>query len=305
MAITLGTLRQHCADLAHDAADSKASRVRMVWIRSALSRIHSAHDWKAFYATQRIVLAPEETGSDLTVTQDGNTFVRGSTWTAKYLSQLWDCMVDADGTQAFQFSAISTITATLASGQYWLQSSGSSKTYTMARYRYDMPTDYSRVIQVEDLSSYRTLRHAIVSDFDRCRNRYPFRRGQPELFTIRDPQYIELFPGNDATRRAVQVTYLRMVTLPADADVDATTIDWPDEYREVLVKALALEASVWLGQSARIPFQIAKAEYDEALRRCMSRDSRMVEISEEWSLGGTFSVPSKFARDTNGGIVDA
>lgn len=297
MAITLSDLRQHCSDLAHEASDTKASRVRMVWIRNALSRLHGSHDWKWFYATQRIFLDPAESGTDLDATQGGNSFVRDSTWTAKYLSQLWDCHVDSDATQAFQFSAISTVTATLATGQYWLEATDTNMSYTMARYRYDMPANFvGRVLQVEDLSAHRPVRHAIVSDFDCARNRYPHRRGQPELFTIRDPRYIEFYPSNDATRRSVQVTYLRMVTLPADADADNTTVDWPSEYREVLIKALAVEAAAWLGQAARIPYPVAKAEFDEALRRSTNRDSRLVEVRQEFGLGPDGQVPFKFAR---------
>lgn len=305
MTITLSDLRQHCSDLAHEAADTKAARVRMTWIRGALSRLHMAHDWKWFYATQRIALDPEETGTDLDVTQDANTFVRDSTWTSKYASQLWDCMAANDTTQAFQFASIATVTATLATGQYWQQSTDTNTSYTMSRWRYSMPDNFvGRIMAVEDIHGYRKLRHLIVSDFDRQRNRFPHRRGQPEYFTVRDPRYLEVHPGNDSTRRALQVTYLRTVTLPADADVDGTTVDWPSEYVEVMYKALALEAAIWLGQASKIPYPVAKQEYDESLKRATSRDSRMVEISSEFGLETSYPDPVTTRFVYNTGSLD-
>lgn len=308
MTITLGDLRQHCADLAHDAADTKAGRVRMNWIRAALTRLQFAHDWKWFYATQRLTLDVEVTGSDLTVTQDGNTFVRGSTWTSTFLTELWDCMVDADSTMAFQFSAIATVTATLATGQEWLQSSGSSKTYTMSRFRYSLPDNaVGRVLAVRDLTSYRKIPGVLVEDFDAQRSRFPHRRGQPECFTVRDPRYIELFPGNDSTRRALQVTYLRKVTLPADADATGTSIDWPDEYRDLILKALSLEASIWLGVSAKIQYPIAKAEYESCLAATKNRDSKYVDRADVWGLGGSPYPEGAWSRYVypSGGLTDA
>lgn len=286
MTITLTAARQRCQFLGNDGADTKAALVHMFWIRAALQRLWHAHDWAHYKATQRLTFDVEEAGTNLTATQDGSTFVRGSTWTAKYLSQLWDCHVSGESNMAFQFSLIATVTATLATGQKWLQATTATASYTMTRFRYSLPDDFvRRLTNLEDLSTHLPIYYRSPVEFDRIRNREPVRRGRPELFTVR-AGYLEVFPGPDSIRRAAQYSYMRKPTLPADADVGATIVDWPEEYADVFWKALSFECSEWLGAEARIPVARAELAYENALKATKSQDSKIVEKDEQFMLGG-------------------
>lgn len=287
MAITLGEARQAAADIAHDASDAKADRVFMRWIRDALAALHSAHDWRHFQASQRLALDVEESGSDLTVTQGSSTVSRTTSWLSKYVTQAWDLLIEGDASQAFQLGEIDSGTdtqATLATGQVWLEASAGPVDYTLSRYRYSLPDNFlQRLQRVEDLTSQRELAYVLPAEMDLLRNRWPGRRSsQPECYTIRGA-FLEVHPAPGTTRRALQLSYLRQVTLPTDAAADATELDWPAEYAEALWRGLELQAAAW-GDACRISFPVAATRYAEALRRVQNRDSKVVEHSRQLRL---------------------
>lgn len=284
MAITLTQARQYAQRVqGANGADAPANLLYLHWIQEALERLWAAYGWKWFRASQRLSLDVEEGDDDLTVTQDGTTFVRAAiTWPAKYASEAWDVLVAADPTLAFQIASISTVTGTLATGQKWLLASGSSKVWVGTRWRYSLPTNLRDLDRVEVLGGSFKLAPRTPEEMDALRNAYPHQRGSvPEFYTVRG-QYLEIWPALGTTRRALQLTYKRGVTLPAEGDAGSTELDWPDQYVGLLKKAIRLEGA--LRPDPQVDYVLAEREYKRALADAIVLDGKKVERRHGLSL---------------------
>lgn len=308
MAITLGDARSVAADLAHDASDAKADRVFMRWIRGALTTLHAAHDWKHYEAQQLLVTDAAETGSDLNVTEGSGTITRDTDWASKYVSQAWDLLIEGDQSLAFTIAAISSpaTTATLATNQVWLQDTATDLDYTLTRYRYDLPGNFVRQVKrVDDLVAQVPLEYWTTDQFDLVRNRQPWHQSdQAVAYTVRGP-YLELYPSPSTTRRPFRVTYLRQVTLPADADNNGTELDWPTQYADLLWRAIALEGAAW-ADATRIPYVVAERRYEQALKATKVRDATVVDRSRQLTLTlpGELDIGRFYRNPTTNGLTE-
>lgn len=285
MAITLGQIKQYAVEEASQhITGASATRKVIRWIQQALLRLASEREWKHFQTVTRVNLDPEEAGVGLAATEGSASISRTPTaWAAKYLSEGWDLIADADTTIAYQLSAIGTPTtnATLGTGQVWLADNllAADGGHTMTRWRYPLPGSAVRqVYSVEVLPQRWPIGYVTPMELDHRRATYPStRHSSPEVFTIRGT-YLEIWPALGTERRALSVSYLRVPTIVADDEDDLTTeIDWPDHHLEVLRAAVILEASHQLGEAAKVPLSSAMLKYKEALGRTETQDSQIAE----------------------------
>lgn len=282
MPITLGEARQLAIDSAWNMADETADRLADRWIREALEDLWTRRDWKHFLALERITLDVEEGDGldDLTVTQDSGAISRTSgNWLAKYVDYSWDLLVEDDDSLAFQLGALGApaTNATLATGQEWLQASGATKAYVLARWRYDLPQNFvRRLCVVEVLPGLFPVKYVTPAELDRTRAAYPHTRSlMPEIYTVRGA-FLEVWPALGTERRAIQLTYQRKPTYHADDDDDADELDWPAEYRALLHAAIRWRASA-SPSVGEAPYALALREYEAALARYESVDGKMTQ----------------------------
>jgi hypothetical protein len=273
MAILLSDARQYCADVAYDMADEKADRLINRCIAQAIERLWREHTWLHYYATTRITLTPEVTGTDLDVTEGSSSISRDSAWSTDYVTQAWDLIIAEDGAKVYSISAVGspTTNATLGTGEVWTGETGTNLSYTLSRYRYPVPDDFIRRAElVQELESWGELRYLTPAEFDYQRHTYPGRRGsRPEYYTLRGTAAglsIDFYPAAGDDYRTVQITYTRKPTLPEEDDAGATEVDWPEEYRNLLWLAIEVEVARIQGEAAQVPYALCKPELNEALR---------------------------------------
>jgi hypothetical protein len=284
---TLGDVKQYAADIAYQISDDSADRLILYWTRQALERLWAAYDWSYYAAQATITEDPEETGTDLDVTEGSGAFVRGSTWTAKYAaaSQAWDLLVDGTD-QVFRIDTIVTVTATLVSGQVWRDDTDTGLDYTLRRVRYSVPDDFSKkLLRVQEVDSRIVLPYLHPARFDQWKADASQRSGLPEAYTLRGGQYIEFYPAPGADRLAINLTYIRRPTLPTSATLDATDIDWPDEYDGLFRKTVELEAARIQGEQAQVGYPIALNEFASMLTEMKRLDAQLGWAPSNMTLG--------------------
>lgn len=280
MAILLSSARQYAVEVAYDMADEKADRLANRWIRQALQRLWRLAEWRHYLAETRITMDPEETGSDLNVTQGSAAITRDTDWPAKYVSEAWDLKVNADSQKVYSLSAIGTPAtgATLGTGQVWTGATATDLAYVASRYRYAMPGNFiRRALLVVELETWRPLSYLDPREFDYRRIVEPARRGErPLFFTLRGTASglsIDLFPAAGDDYRSLHLTYVRKPTLPELADDGSDSVDWPEEYEDLFHRAIEVEAARVQGEAAQVPYKIALPEFLEAVKSARGLDA--------------------------------
>lgn len=288
MALTLGDLRTFCAETASpDANSAAADREFMLWINFALSRLWSEHDWTHARSVRKVILAPEESGSAMTVTQGSRTItLTGETFAEKYLTDGWRLNVTGEQRMLFRLASIESPTsATLAEDELWIQATSAAASYTWSRYHYPLPEDAWRVTRVENVQSLGCVMHLEPDAFDSERSiGQNSRSGHPLCYTIRNSQ-LEVWPGPGSDYVPLEVTYTRKAPRYSVSDPSERTVDWPESKSELLYRAIMLEASVTQGEASPVPYGLASREYERTLEAHRGTDSNASALTGPMSLG--------------------
>lgn len=283
MALTLADLRQYAYDAAYDMADTKADRLALGWINQALEFLWRRHPWTYYQQTQQITLDPEETGTDAQVTAGANTVVRGSTWTAKYATEGWDLQLTGVD-YLYRIASISTVTATLETGQKWTGATGTGVAYTLSRSRYALPDDFTQKnLLVWDLLTRAPVLPKTTAEFDLIKHAVPNHRdSQPRYYTLRGDGKIEFYPAPGSSYAVVQLTYVRKPTYFTSDSLSTEVVDWPDEHGHLLKLAIEAQAARFQGEAAQVP-------YDKVLYE-LNREIAMVRAVDEAQAGENLSM---------------
>jgi hypothetical protein len=310
MAITLGALRTFCQEIASpDSSGSTAEREFMHWINAAIQRVFSACAWDRILHQQKITVLPVETKTTLGVTQGSlavtlsgaDSFRPGAS--TKYLDDRWELHIDGETDESFELGSITSDTAaTLRTGDEWTGSTASNKTCHFAKTIYALPNNAKQVTRVQILETAADVVVLPPHEFDHQRSQNPTSRwAYPRFATLRKGK-IEIWPhpGDDYCK--LGITYRKGPTVLADADADATEVDWDEEWRDLLLRAITLEASITQGENAPVPYAIALAEFERRLANYKALDAnkdvqtgplgvnvpvsppRIGEISQSWPL---------------------
>lgn len=279
MPITLGSLRQFCAEIASpDSAGATADREFMEWINQALSRLYKEIDTDLTRREVKIAVPPQEEGDDLQVTQGSASIVRATNpFLQKWLDERWSLHIEADPDTEFALSAIDEIDplqATLRDGDDWILDTDTDLTFFAVKNKFYFPqaSEIYRVQLVRDSSVVAVLAPDL---FDHQKDWSPTMKGSfPTICTFRNG-YIEVWPSPGEEYYRLAVTYrLAFSQIDTDAD-DDTEVEWADYHLDVLKKAIVLEAAVTQGKEAPIPFPVAEREFVRAveqLRQLATKD---------------------------------
>ena len=267
MAITLEDLRTFCAEIASpDSSGTTADREFMHWINGALQRLYSEAAWDRILHQSKLTILPLETITDLGVTAGSLAVTSaGNNIAAKYLSERWELHIGDEGDEVFELAArASAMAATLRAGDEWTGSTGTKTAYAVKTI-YPLPNTAKSIERVQVLET--NLEVAVLPggelDYEKTHN--PTERGSyPRVCTYRKGN-IEIWPHPGTEYCKLALTYRKGPTLHEDADADATEVDWDEEWRDLLLKAITLEASITQGENAPIPYPIALREYEARL----------------------------------------
>src|SRR3990167_58528 len=155
MTITLGELRSFAAEAAsYSLSDAQGDRQVNRWINQALRGLRSAHPWRWYETFARIFLDPEESGTNLTVTQDSASFslTGGELIDSKYLDGEWELDVASEADVRFTLAEKLTPTSGVLD-HVWTGTSGSGLDYVWSRWGYPLPQEAQDVRRVEVAST--------------------------------------------------------------------------------------------------------------------------------------------------------
>lgn len=281
MAITLGTLRTFCQEIASpDSSGDTAEREFMHWINAAIQRVFSACAWDRILHQQKITVLPVESLDTLVVTEGSLalTCVAADTFrpsaSTKYLDDRWELHIDGEADETFELAAIASDTAaTLRAGDEWTGASATGVTVYFAKTIYSLPNNAKQITRVQVLEAPCDVLVLPPHEFDHQRSQAPTQRGgYPRFATLRKGK-IEIWPHPGTEYCKLGITYRKGPTVLADADADATEIDWDEEWRDLLLRAITLEASITQGENAPIPYAIALAEFERRLANYKALDA--------------------------------
>lgn len=285
MAITLGDLRTFCAEVAsHDISGDTSQREFMVWINGALQRLYSERCWHHIQVKSKIFLEVEETGSELILTQGSRTVSLGGAevFLDKYVTDEWSLHIDSDGTQTWRLVSIDNVAdtqATLEEGGNWPGASATSVAYAFVKDRYDLPNDAKELLRVNLIQVQEPLAGKSPAEFDAIKQATPTQRSlTPLIYCVRGGK-MEVYPPPGDTYRTLEITYRKAAAFYTTASLDTVEVDWPEEWRDLLEKAIMLEASFHLADSAPVRYESAKFEYETRLKSYESLDSQVTNLA--------------------------
>lgn len=287
MAITLLELRTFCAEIASpDSAGSTHDREAMVWINNALQRLYSDADWDESLHSRLLTVLPQETGTTGILTQGSLAFAVtvAETIETKYVDDEWEFIIGTEADQTFVLaSRTDAQNATFRAGDEWILASDTGVAWTALKTKYPLPNDAREITRVQLMSTGHDLEYLPNHTYDYRKSQQPTQTGQPEYFTLRD-RSIEIWPHPGASYEKLGISYRKGPTFLEDADLDATVIEWPENQKDLLLKAITLEASITQGNNSPTPYQIALVEYESRLRKYRGLNSNKAHQTGPMSL---------------------
>lgn len=269
MTITLGDLRTFCAEIASpDSAGSTHDREAMVWINSALQRLYTDTAWDDHRKTRNITVLPSESGTTGILTQGSLAFAVAVSETIedKYADDAWEFIIGSEADHTFKLaSKTDDQNATFQAGDEWILASDTGVSWTAFKARYPLPDDARDILRVQLLSTRTKLGYLTPDEFDYKKSLNPTNLSQPCYYTLRD-NAIEVYPHPGSSYEKIGLTYRKGPSLLADAALNSVTIEWPEEWRDLLLKAIQVEAAETQGENSPIPYPIAERSYIERLK---------------------------------------
>lgn len=293
MALTLGTLRTFCREIASpDSSGSTAEREFMVWINGAIERVFSATGWDQILHQQKITVIPRESLDTLSVTQGSLTITCSAPDTfrpsssTKYADDRWELHIEGESDEVFEIASYASDTsATLRSGDEWTGSTASNLDVYFVKTIYSLPNNAKQIMRVQVLETGIDVLLLTPDEFDFQKSTSPTQTGAYPRFATFRKNKIEIYPHPGDSYCKLGISYRKGPTVLADADVDATEIDWPDEWRDLLQKAITLEAAITQGENAPTPYAIALAEYERRLSAYKALDSNRDPMTGPLGVG--------------------
>lgn len=267
MALTLGQLRQFCAEVVSpDSAGSTADREFMLWINSALMRCYTELHWDRIQFERKITVVPAVAGTDLTVVQGSRAVAFGSPITQAYLDDRWELQAEDESRWSFELDSIDALlpaTGTLIEGDEWVAASAGPVNYNWVKTRYTLPDNAQRVSRVQVMENQQEVAILTPTEFDRQKMIAPNQSGNQPRFCCFRRGKLEIWPHPGSTYTKLGVTYIKGPTVLDDAELDDVEIDWDDSWRDLIQKALVLEGAWAQGENSPISYGVAKAEWED------------------------------------------
>ena len=283
MTITLGELRQYCSDHASpDSAGTSADREFMVWINAALEDIYTEFEWDHLEHKTKILLEKQEEVSTLGLTEGSKaiTLSGADTFASKYVSEEWELFVEGEGDEVFRLESIddspTNQNATMKDGDEWTNADASNKTAYFVKTRYSLPTNCLQVVRCQVIEPNFNVRWRTPAQFDVEKAAFPKQKGTyPYYFTTRQGK-LEVWPPAADEYFKLGISYRKGVTRYSTSDDDSTEIDWEEKYRDLLQKAILVQACISQGEEAPVPLGAAAAFYEKKLKLLKALDVNRV-----------------------------
>ena len=295
--VVLSDLLTFCGEIASpDSSGATATREFIHWINAALARLYAEQSWNHTLEATKITILPKEAGASFAVTQGASTFTIVSLL-AKYVDDQWDLHSEDEPDQILRVKTRTNATnGILNDGDVWIQSTLASGTVSWHKTIYDLPSNAKQIYLVKLMQTRDLLMGVIPHKFDLYRLEQPKETGFPRIYTLRDNK-IEFWPAPSTDYYSVTVSYRKAPARYTTATVTSTELDWPQEWEDLLQKAIQLEAAITLGEDSPIPYPLAKGEFEERLENYKSLDSKKDTPSGPMDVSVPNSGVRKFTYD--------
>lgn len=292
MAITLGTLRTFCQEIASpDSSGGTADREFMIWINGAIKRLFAEIGWDRILKEQKLTILPEETGSALTVTKGSLSCSLGGaeTFLAKYVTGEWDFYIGDEGSFILRLASIdnspTNTTGTFRTGDEWIKSSG-VKTWEARKTKYDLPDDAKQLHRAQIMGNGDLLVILPPHEFDHQKSYNPAQSGSyPRVCCLRKG-HLEIWPHPGDSYVKLGLSYRKGAPTYTwtSSTHDSTEVDWDEEWIDLLHKAILLEAAIYQGEGSPVNYPVVFSEYETRLRRYRGLNSVRAELGGPMNL---------------------
>jgi hypothetical protein len=273
-----------------DDSDETADFEHLGWINDALADIVSRCGWDSYTKERKLNVPPQENVTGATLTQDSlavSVTGAGGSLESKYANGLWKMHVEGEAQWVPELAAVAAggLSGTLRAGDEWIQStlSGTGTLY-FTQERFDLPDDCFSIKRVQVMQSGQNLFCCTPEKFDQVRSIYPSQLGvYPQYFTSRDNK-LEFWPHPGETRIKLSLTYFKgpavftLAQYQTPGTPEVTEVDWPDHMKELLKKAILLQASV-TQEDPPVPYNIAERQLNMAVERWRGMDQERVDTA--------------------------
>ena len=256
-----------------DSSGATATREFIYWINAALARLYAEQSWNHTLGVAKITILPEEAGTAFAVVKGAATFTATSV-AEKYLDELWDLHSDDEPDQSFRISFRSDAgNGTFRDGGLWIQDNVAAGAITWRKTLYDLPENAKEIYSVRLMQTRDALVGVIPHKFDLYKIEQPKEVGFPRIYTLRDNK-IEIWPAPTTDYYSLTISYRKAPARYTTATVTTTELDWPQEWEDLIQKAIQVEAAITLGEDSPIPYPLAKSEFEERLENYKALDSK-------------------------------
>lgn len=264
-------LRQYCADMMSDAADSSALRRFTRIVNAALEQVAHSHDWSFLRDQAAVVLDASVAGTALSVTQTSEVFtLTGELWHQRYVDEGWELLVEGESGVLFRFDELTSNTVARMT-QEWVQATDAATSYTVMRSLYPLPEGTVAVDEVRLASDRSILPSLTPSDFDSRKFDQLGQEGEPIWYTIRGDS-IEVWPAPESADTLL-LSRRRTPATIADATPDTYTIDWPDRFEALLLRAIDVQIVTQARASTTLEPSLVLRAFETALGRAKDLES--------------------------------
>lgn len=296
--VVLSDLLTFCGEIASpDSSGDTANREFVHWINAALARLYAEASWNHTLTTTKITILPQVDTTGVGIAQGSDTVVAVS-FSSSYIEEQWDFHIDAEPDQTFRVKATAggPARATFVDGDIWIQSTLSGGTGSWHKTIYPLPFNAKQIYLVKLMQTRDLLMGVVPHKFDLYKLEQPKEVGFPRIYTLRNNR-VEFWPAPSTDYYSVTVSYRKAPARFTTATVTTTELDWPQEWEDLLQKAIQLEAAITLGEDSPIPYPLAKGEFEERLENYKSLDSKKDTPSGPMDVSVPNSGVRKFSYD--------
>lgn len=211
------------------------------------------------------------------VNPTGNPTIDG-TWSVKFSGE------DID----YDFASVATTTSLInLTSSYVGTASLVGATYRVSKRSYDLPADFRELLAIVDVRAptfkLRRATYQTMLTLNLQRNS----GDQPHTYSIEAKsndtgnmkvKQLWLYPSpNGTTRFQYDLIYAAFVTVPTSATAGTTTIDWPDEYMDVLQAAIDVQLAKKAQDQGQL--SLARDHYEDLIKNALGGD-----VDDSYSL---------------------
>ena len=299
--VVLSDLLTFCGEIASpDSSGATATREFLHWINAALARLYAEQSWHHTLEIAKITLVPQEDVTGVIISEGGTAVAWTASLDEKYIDD-WEFHTGTEPDQTFRVQSIldpgtGLLIGNFQTGSVWIQDDVSGGTGSWHQTIYDLPSNAKQVYLVKLMQTRDLLMGVIPHKFDLYRLEQPKETGFPRVYTLRNNK-IEFWPAPSTDYYSVAVSYRKAPQRFTTATVTSTELDWPQEWEDLLHKAVQLEAAITLGEDSPIPYPLAKGEFEERLENYKSLDSKKDTASGPMDVAEPNSGVRKFTYD--------